>query len=64
MKNIYLVIRHPMRNQRFVLGKYPSDFYEIVKVLYDHKSAKLFCETKNKNLNTKYHYAVKILRVE
>jgi len=41
-----------------------SRFYEIVKSVKSRKEAKEFCDNKNKNSNTEYHYAVKILRVE
>lgn len=57
MTKIYLVVRHPQSRYGF------SDFYEIVKKMPDRKSAKEFCDDKNKNPNTKYHYAVKGLEV-
>lgn len=63
MKNIYLVIRHP-RNYRYLGVVQISRFYEIVKSVESRKEAKEFCDNKNKNSNTEYHYAVKILRVE
>lgn len=63
MKNIYLVIRHP-KNYRYLGMVQISRFYEIVKLVSSRKEAKEFCDSKNKNSNTEYHYAVKTLRVE
>lgn len=57
MTKIYLVVRHPQSRYGF------SGFYEIVKKMPNRKSAKEFCDDKNKNPNTKYHYAVKGLEV-
>lgn len=62
MTKIYLVVRHP-RHHRLLGIWQVSKFYEIVKTMPNRKSAKEFCDDKNKNPNTKYHYAVKGLEV-
>lgn len=59
---VHMVIRHP-KNYKYLGRVEVSKFYEIVKVVPDRITGKVFCEEKNNNSNTRYHYAVKSVEV-
>lgn len=57
MTLLHIIIRHPYS----LYGAY-SQYYEIVKIAPDRKTAQRFCTSKNNNLNSRYHYDIKTVR--